>query len=766
MNSLETPPSTVRTLDQARLWAEQNYVGHSLRTGEDMYAHAQGISEILNRLDVAEELHITAYLFGYFLIQPDTRQTQEQLTQDWGQAQTERLHNLHTIMEMGAKTWHHAKEQKERNTDEVSKADRMYAAQNLSEQIERSRKMLLAMAHDIRVVILRLASRLQTLRYYAQNKVPCPPVVAEESLQLYAPLANRLGVWQIKWELEDLGFRFAHPETYREIAQWLDEKRTERESFVAHSIERLQAELKKQNIQANISGRPKHIYSIYNKMRGKSLQFADLYDIRAFRIIVEDLKDCYGVLGVMHHLWQPIPKEFDDYIARPKPNGYQSLHTVVVGEDGRPMEVQIRTQKMHQFAEYGVAAHWRYKEGKFNNAAGTSEQKNYDEQIAWVRQLISWQSDLTHNLSVQAKQQASKNISAQLGEATSVKLQDPSIYVLTPDAKVIELPQGATPIDFAYYVHTNVGHRCRGAKVNGHIVPLNTPLQTGQTVQITVVKQGGPSRDWLRDEFTKSARTKSKIRAWLNALDTQTNVTTGRAVFEKELQRLSKTAAKHDEVAHAFGYDKAEDLYVAFAREVLTGRDLDVHFNGANDINRNMTQKALAQKAVIDEQHFVRAPAHKDHNSKSHVLVVGLDDLMTQLAQCCKPAPPDDISGFVTRGKGISIHRVNCDNFIHMRTQHPERELACTWSSAKGMRYEVDMAVTAIESVDMMRLITDALAREKIFISGLHKQKNAQSQTGVACQYIFNLEVEDTVQLEKARATLSQIKGVSQVERL
>jgi GTP pyrophosphokinase len=762
MSRSVTPPPTLHTLDHARLWAQQHYVGHNLRTGEPMLAHAQGISEILTRLDVADELHITAYLFGYFLIYPDNRASREALTADWGIAQLERLHNLHTIMEMGAKTWHHTKEQKARNAEDTKKSDRMYAAQNITEQIERSRKMLLAMAHDIRVVILRLASRLQTLRYYAASKTECPPAVAEESLQLYAPLANRLGVWQIKWELEDLGFRFAQPQVYREIAQWLDEKRTEREAFVADSIARLQAELKKQNIQANISGRPKHIYSIYNKMRGKSLQFADLYDIRAFRIIVKDLKDCYGVLGVMHHLWQPIPKEFDDYIARPKPNGYQSLHTVVVGEDGRPMEVQIRTEEMHQFAEYGVAAHWRYKEGKFNNASGTSEQKNYDEQIAWVRQLISWQSDLTHNLSTQAKQQNSK----QLGEATSVKLQDPSIYVLTPDAKVIELPQGATPIDFAYYVHTNIGHRCRGAKVNEHIVPLNTTLKTGQTVMITVAKQGGPSRDWLRDEFSASARTKSKIRAWFNAQDTQTHISTGRALFEKELQRLSKTAAKHDEVAQAFGFDKTDDLYIAYAREVLTARDLDVHFNGVNDANKNMTQKALVQKAVIDEQNFVRAPAAKETLSKSGVLVVGLDDLMTQLAQCCKPAPPDDISGFVTRGKGISIHRVNCDNFIHIRTQHPERELACTWASAKGMRYEIDMSVTALESVDMMRLITDALAREKILIAGLHKLKNAQTQHGTSCEYVFNLEVENTTQLEKARATLAQIKGVTQVARL
>ena len=761
-STVDTPK--FHTLDEARQWADAHYVGLTLRTGEPMRDHAEGIHEILNLLDVSEELHIAAYLFGYFLLHTDDRGGREALVADWGTEQAERIHNLHHIMEMGAKAWHHAKESKAQTerAAEISKSERMQVEQSIAEQVERSRKMLLAMAHDIRVVILRLASRLQTLRYYAATKTPCPKLVAEESLQLYAPLANRLGIWQIKWELEDLGFRFAEPDVYRQIAKWLDEKRVEREAFVAQSIERLQTELKALNIKANISGRPKHIYSIYNKMKGKSLQFADLYDIRAFRIIVDDVKDCYSVLGVMHHLWQPIPKEFDDYIARPKPNGYQSLHTVVVGDDGRPMEVQIRTQQMHQFAEYGVAAHWRYKEGGFKgDKGGKPEQSNYDAQIAWVRQLISWQSDLTHNLSARAKAQASK----QLGEATSVKLQDPSIYVLTPDAKIIELPQGSTPIDFAYYVHTNVGHRCRGAKVNGQIVPLTTPLKTGQTVSITVGKQDNPSRDWLRDEFTASQRTRGKIRAWFNAQDTQTNVAAGRSAFEKELQRLGKTAVKHDEIAHALGLEKTEDLYIAFARELLGGRDLDNYFNGSAE-----AQKGAASVVEVDEQSFVRSSGSKEPAGKGGVLVVGLDDLMTQLAQCCKPAPPDEIAGFVTRGKGISIHRTACENFIHMKTQHPERVLACAWSSAEGLRYEVDMVVSAQESVDMMRLITDALAREKVYVTGLRKQKNAQKKTqtnsDVVCDYLFNLEVESTAQLEKARAALMQIKGVNQVARL
>ena len=342
---------------------------------------------------------------------------------------------------------------------------------------------------------------------------------------------------------------------------------------------------------------------------------------------------------------------------------------------------------------------------------------------------------------------------------------DETIYVMTPQGRVVDLPRGATPIDFAYYVHTNVGHRCRGAKVNGQIVPLTTPLKTGQTVSITVGKQDNPSRDWLRDEFTASQRTRGKIRAWFNAQDTQTNMAAGRSAFEKELQRLGKTAVKHDEIAHALGFEKTDDLYIAFARELLGGRDLDNYFNGSAE-----AQKGAASVVEVDEQSFVRSSGSKEPVGKGGVLVVGLDDLMTQLAQCCKPAPPDEIAGFVTRGKGISIHRTACENFIHMKTQHPERVLACAWSSAEGLRYEVDMVVSAQESVDMMRLITDALAREKVYVTGLRKQKNAQKKTqtnsDVVCDYLFNLEVESTAQLEKARAALMQIKGVNQVARL
>lgn len=723
-------PDALPTIEAARTAAHIHYADRCLPSGEPMFDHATGMSDILTRLDVADDMHVSAYLFGWLHGEHTAREREAQLEllgQAWGGEQSHRVSNLYALMHLGERT------KVKNNSDKNTNPDMLA-------QIERVRKMLLAMANDIRVVILRLVSRLQTLRYYAKNKVACPVDVAQETLLLYSPLANRLGVWQIKWELEDLAFRFAEPVTYKEISKWLDEKRIEREDFVVSSIAALDHALKIQNISAQISGRPKHIYSIFNKMRGKQLQFADLYDIRAFRIIVDDVKDCYGVLGVLHHLWQPIPKEFDDYIARPKPNGYKSLHTVVVGDDGRPIEVQIRTSDMHQFAEYGVAAHWRYKEGGFKNSTvATTEQSAYDEQIAWVRQLISWQTDLTHTLA---------------GQDKAFKLQDPHIYVLTPDARVIELPRDSTPIDFAYHVHTNLGHLCRGAKVNGQMVPLTTKLQTGQTVSIIAAKQGGPSRDWLREGFTNSPRAKSKVRAWFNAQATVEYIAQGRAVFEKELQRLSKTAVKHDDIAQNLGFSKTEELYLAFGREDMTAHNLEELFK---------SQAPAEPAKPATDANWISAQANKGAVGKGGVLVVGLDDLMTQLAKCCKPAPPDEIMGFVTRGKGISIHRSACDNFLNMQHQHPERVLACTWATRAGTRYAVDVLVHAQESVDLMKDITDILAREKILISGLRTVR--QGGTESRCQLSFSLEVENTTQLQKAMSALMQVTGVLQVER-
>src|SRR5690606_9014628 len=403
------------------------------------------------------------------------------------------------------------------------------------------RKMLLAMAADLRIVLLRLASRMQSLRWYAESRTPCPAEFARETMELYAPLANRLGIWQLKWEMEDLAFRFLQPDTYKAIARQLEERRIERETFIAEVVAELQAMLADAHIPAAVSGRPKHIYSIWNKMRIKNLAFDRLYDLRALRVIVDDERDCYAALALVHARWTPVSDEFDDYISRPKPNGYRSLHTVVADERGRTFEIQIRTHEMHVFAEYGMAAHWRYKEagaqGGTQRAAG-----DYDRKIAWMRQLLSWGGET-------APQPA-------LAPEPAREAPADRIYVMTPQARVIELPQGATPVDFAYYLHTDLGHRCRGARVDGLMVPLLTRLQTGQTVEIVAAKSGGPSRDWLNPQlgYLASPRSRAKVRAWFNAIELQERISNGQAMVEKELQRLGRTAINLEQLAQQLGF--------------------------------------------------------------------------------------------------------------------------------------------------------------------------------------------------------------------
>ncbi|MFQ6748002.1 HD domain-containing protein, partial [Bordetella pertussis] len=427
-------------------------------------------------------------------------------------------------------------------------------------QKEMQRKMLLAMAADLRIVLMRLASRLQSLRWHAETKTPCAAGFARETLDLYTPLANRLGIWQLKWEMEDLAFRFLEPERYKQIAHLLEEKRVEREAFIAEAIARMQEALARAGVVAEVSGRPKHIYSIWNKMRLKGLDFSQMYDLRALRIIVDDVRACYTALGLVHEMWTPLPEEFDDYISRPKPNGYRSLHTVVTDAQGRAFEVQIRTREMHQFAEYGMAAHWRYKEAgaRGGQVAASSE---YDRQLSWMRQLLAWNSDVED-------------------EGEAARRADQRIYVLTPQARVIELPAGATPVDFAYHLHTDLGHRCRGTRVDGQMVPLNTRLATGQTVEVIAAKSGGPSRDWLNTQlgYLASPRARAKVRMWFNAIELQQRITQGQALVEKELQRLGKTAVNLEQLAQGLGFARADDLYVAAAKDEFSLRQIDAVF--------------------------------------------------------------------------------------------------------------------------------------------------------------------------------------------
>jgi GTP pyrophosphokinase len=622
------------------------------------------------------------------------------------------------------------------------------AVQEANAQVETVRKMLLAMASDMRVVLVRLASCVTTLRYFAEHKRfdAVTQAYGREVLDLYAPLANRLGIWQLKWELEDLSFRFLEPDTYKRIAKMLEEKRMLREGFVQSSIARLQHELAAAGIKAEVSGRPKHIYSIWSKMRGKELDFTALYDVRAFRVIVADVKSCYTVLGLVHNIWTPIPHEFDDYISRPKPNGYQSLHTVVAAEDGRPLEVQIRTQEMHNFAEYGIAAHWRYKEEGGSNFKG----QKYDEKIAWLRQLLAWKTDVTDNV---AKPEEEQREWVEKLKATAL---DDRIFVLTPQARVIELPQGATPIDFAYHLHSEVGHRCRGAKIDGVMVPLNTPLKNGQTCEIITAKgapgSAGPSRDWLGAGYTVSTRTRTKIRAWFHALDLQETLAQGRGMVEKSLQREGKTAVNLEALAHKLGFPKLDDLFVAVGNELFSLRHVEQALRESGEPPVPADDAAVINKSRASSV---------EQGAKSGVLVVGSEGLLTALAKCCKPAPPDGIVGFVTKGKGVSIHRATCKNFAEMRAKAPERVIQTEWGSGVSETvYPVDLFILASDRQGLLRDISEVFSREKINVIGV----NTQSAKGQA-RMVFTAEIGSTAQLQKALGAISEVNGVQEARR-
>ncbi len=621
------------------------------------------------------------------------------------------------------------------------------AAQIRKAQAETLRKMLLAMASDMRVVMIRLAARMASLRYLAKNKADnaVSRQYAKETLEIYAPLANQLGIGQVKWELEDLAFRFIDPEAYRYIAKSLEEKRTEREAFIHKIMVRLKAALDEADIKADVTGRPKHIYSIHNKMRGKALDFSQMYDLRAFRVIVSDIKTCFTVLDIIHRLWTPILKEFDDYISKPKPNGYQSLHTVVVAENGQAFEVQIRTQEMHRLAEFGVAAHWRYKE----TGGSTFVAQQYDEKISYLRQLLSWKTVVDDAV---AEEGSHKEWVEKIKSTTL----DDRIYVLTPQARVIDLPQGATPIDFAYQIHSDVGHRCRGARVDGVMVPLNTPLKNGQTVEIITAKGAtgnlGPSRDWLSPGYAVSSKTHTKIRAWFNSIEYQETIAGGRAVLEKLLQREGKTAVNLEELARKLEFSKVEEMFFAIGKEKLNLRSIEVALHGQDATKETNNDDDIVRKS--------RASSVAG-GTKSGILVVGTEGLLTQMAQCCKPAPPDPIVGFVTRGKGISIHRKDCRNFLEMERKAPERVTQTAWGTpAPDAVYSADIFVLAGDRQGLLRDISDVFMREKINVIGVRTQSNKGQ-----AKMTFTVEIVSTESLNKAMQIIREVGGVMQVKR-
>ncbi|WP_287953471.1 bifunctional (p)ppGpp synthetase/guanosine-3',5'-bis(diphosphate) 3'-pyrophosphohydrolase [Diaphorobacter sp.] len=711
-------PEHADALVRARAFAEPLLIGETLETGENTLVHADAVSAILKHLGGSETMQAAVYLVYAC---SHLNKPEEVITKAFGS----------NFAALALETTKLMRVQLQAREAQVTGQQ----VDDAATQTENVRKMLLAFSRDLRVVMLRLASRLQTLRFYAAAKRPVSPAIAREALQVFAPLANRLGIWQMKWELEDLAFRFLEPETYKEVARLLDEKRVERELYMEQVRSRLESELRARSISASVQGRPKHIYSIVKKMRGKSLNFDQVFDIRALRVVVPSVKDCYAALSWVHSQFKPIEAEFDDYIARPKPNGYQSLHTVVRDEAGKAIEIQIRTQAMHDHAEHGVAAHWAYKEAGTKGYAGVSASSEYDAKIAVLRQLLAWERDL-------------------VGSASRSGLFEDRIYVLTPDAAVVELPQGATPVDFAYAVHTSVGHRCRGARVDGNMVPLNTPLQNGQTVEIITVKEGRPSRDWLNPDlgYLTSNRAKAKVRAWFNAQATHATVARGRELVEKLLQREGKTALKLDDLAVQLGFKSAEALFEVVGKDEFSLRSIE-------------TLLRPPEPAVDEPDVLLKKARTPDGAPKGGVLVVGVDSLMTQLAKCCKPAPPDEIRGFVTRGKGVSVHRADCSNFREMAARNAERVIDVEWGKSQRVAgeaavYPVDVAVEASDRQGLLRDISEVFAREKTNVIGVQ----TQSVKGTAWM-TFTVEVSDAGRLNKVLGIVAAVQGVRSARR-
>ncbi|PTT43926.1 GTP diphosphokinase [Aeromonas sp. HMWF016] len=620
----------------------------------------------------------------------------------------------------------------------------LHRSETSPEQVDNVRRMLLAMVEDVRAVVIKLAERIACLREAKKADEETRVLMAQEITNIYAPLANRLGIGQLKWELEDLAFRYLHPETYKQIAKQLDEKRLDRERYIQEFVRSLRDALKDAGVEAEVYGRPKHIYSIWRKMQKKHLEFNELFDVRAVRVVTKRLQDCYAALGIVHTHFHHIPREFDDYVANPKPNGYQSIHTVVVGPEGKTVEIQIRTDQMHQDAELGVAAHWRYKEGP---QAGVKA-NTFEDKIEWLRKLLAWQEDLSESGSL-------------LEDLRSQVFED-RVYVFTPKGDVIDLPAGATPLDFAYHVHSMIGHRCIGAKIDGRIVPFTYALQTGDQVEVITQKEPNPSRDWMNPNsgFLRSSRARAKVATWFRKLDRDKNIVAGRELFEKELDRHNLSMSKIDKgnMLRRFNLESTDDLLAGIGsgdiriNQVLNYLDTCYNKPTAEEEDRRLLER-LEQKA--------NAPMR--HKPKDHIVVEGVGNLMTHIARCCQPIPGDAIQGFITMGRGVSIHREDCEQLKELSRRNPERLIDAVWGENYSGGYGLTIRIISNDRSGLLRDITTVLANEKINVMGVRSRSNVREQTA---EIDMELEIYNINAFNRALAKLSQLNDVISAKRL
>ncbi len=704
-------PAVERELIQrAAHLAAHAHRGQKRKSGEPYIAHVFAVTEILNRLNLDYETLCAAILHD---VVEDTDVTLEQIRTEYGMTIAKLVDGVTKMALI---------------SDYPAVAS---TAKIESRQAENLRKLLLAMVEDVRVVLIKLADRVHNMRTLSHLPREKQVRIAQETLDIFAPLANRLGIWQIKWELEDLSLRYVEPEQYKKIARLLDERRVDREKYIAKVIDIIKAELKKAGIEAEVYGRPKHIYSIWKKMKRKGIGFHEVFDVRAVRILVDTVTHCYAALGIVHSLWKHIPKEFDDYIATPKENDYQSLHTAVVGPESKTLEIQIRTYEMHEHSELGVAAHWRYKEGGRYDA-------KYEDKIAWLRQLLDWKDE-----GVEAGDF--------IDRFKSEVFQD-RVYVLTPKGNVIDLRAGATPLDFAYAIHTDIGQRCRGAKVDGRIVPLTYDLKNGEQVEILTTRHGTPSRDWLSPHlgYLKTPRARAKVRAWFKQLDQGKNIADGKAIVERELARVGLNQVDLQKLAEKFHAQTVNEFLAHVGRGEITSTQV---------VSR---AQEFSTPENHDTQVLRKARPAPSKDTSGDIKILGVGNLLTHIAKCCKPVPSDPIVGYITKGRGVTIHRQDCPNILRIQEDSLDRLIEVSWSEGHSASYPVDIAIVAYDRQGLLRDISSILSNEKLNVLSINTMTDLKDH--MARMHI-TLEISDIAQLSRVLAKINQLPNVLEAQR-
>ncbi|WP_407307938.1 RelA/SpoT family protein [Desulfosporosinus sp. SB140] len=720
-----TPQSRLAIVDKAYRFAEVAHRNQLRNSGEDYILHPLEVAQILADLEMDEATIAAALLHD---VVEDTSFTLADIEKEFG-SEVALL------------------------VDGVTKLGRIEYKSKVEQQVENLRKMFLAMAKDIRVILIKLADRLHNMRTLKYHSVEKQKEIAQETLEIFAPLANRLGIFRIKWELEDLSFRYLKPQEYYDLVEGIALKRREREAYINEVIIQMRQRLNEVEIYADIAGRPKHFYSIYRKMTTQHKELSEIYDLMAIRVIVESVNDCYGALGIIHTLWKPIPGRFKDYIAMPKPNMYQSLHTTLIGEHGEPFEIQIRTCEMHRTSEYGIAAHWKYKEAGNKETASSGNKStagvNFEQKLSWLRQLLEWQHD--------------SRDAGEFMESLKIDLFSDTVFVFTPKGDVVELPADSCPVDFAYRVHTDVGHRCIGAKINGRIVPLDTKLANGDILEILTSKQGGgPSRDWLA--FVKTSQAKNRIRQWFKKEQREDNIIRGRESLEREVRKLGLDPAVVLKTESLVAIGKSQnlmgldDLYASIGDGVLTPNKVLMRLR--EELSKEEREKL--QLAAL--QQGEGKPASQNHYGKaSHgVRVKGVDNVLVRFSRCCNPLPGDAIIGYITRGRGVSIHRKDCSNLLTHSQEERERVVEVVWAEQVDSTYPVDIKIYGMDKPRLVTEIMNTVLDTRTHILGI----NARVGKDDVAHIQLRVEIRNLEQLKMVMHKIRKIKDITEVERI